>query len=106
MRKRPDPIYLSAEWKQVRKFVLARDDHRCVVCGRDVSAAGAARVDHIRRVTDGGAPFDPANLRTLCVTHDAQAHREKGTGSQHREERFGGCDLSGRPLDPRHPWNS
>jgi 5-methylcytosine-specific restriction enzyme A len=106
MRKRPDPIYLSAQWQRLRKLILRRDDYRCVVCGVDVSAPGAARVDHIRRVTEGGAPFDPGNLRTLCVTHDAQAHREKGTGSRERDERFGGCDASGLPLDPRHPWNS
>jgi 5-methylcytosine-specific restriction endonuclease McrA len=105
MSKRVDPIYHSPQWPRVRKYVLRRDGYRCVICGADVSASGAARVDHIRRVTDGGAPFDPDNLRTLCVTHDQQSHREKGTGSKIREERFGGCDVTGMPLDPRHRWN-
>jgi 5-methylcytosine-specific restriction endonuclease McrA len=103
--KRTDPFYLSPEWKRVRILVLKRDNYCCIICGADVSLPGAARVDHIRRVKDGGAPLDPANLRTLCITHDNQAHREKGSSSPRRQERFGGCDGAGIPLDRDHPWN-
>jgi 5-methylcytosine-specific restriction endonuclease McrA len=87
-------------------MALQRDGYRCIICGADVSGPGAARVDHIRRVSDGGAFFDLANVRTLCISHDAQSHREKGSGAPSREERFAitGCDVSGMPLDPAHPW--
>jgi 5-methylcytosine-specific restriction endonuclease McrA len=86
--------------------VLERDRYRCVVCGVDVSASGAARIDHKKRVSDGGAFWDPDNLRSLCSLHDNQSHSEKGNRSLEREERFTivGCDASGMPLDPSHPW--
>ena len=98
--KRAAKIYSSPEWRRLREFVLERDGHRCTVCGIPVRGKGEARVDHARRISDGGAPFDPINLRTFCVLHDNQSHREKGTGALLREERFEltGCDLSGVPF--------
>jgi 5-methylcytosine-specific restriction protein A len=107
MGKEADPFYRSHEWRCVRQMVLRRDGYRCVVCGIDVSNRGEARVDHIERVRDGGAVLDPANLRTLCVLHDNQGHREKGSRASRREERFiiTGCDPSGMPLDSGHFWN-
>jgi 5-methylcytosine-specific restriction enzyme A len=107
MRKLTDPFYLSPQWRALRLAVLRRDGYCCVICGINVSGKGEARVDHIRRVKDGGAPLNPANLRTLCVLHEQQSHREKGTGSAQRDERFviTGCNPSGKPLDPSHPWN-
>jgi len=102
-----ESFYFSPEWRALRAAVLRRDGYRCVVCGADVSGRGRARVDHIRRVKDGGALLDPSNCRTLCPTHDAQGHREKGTGTRRRDERFAitGCTPSGKPLNPAHPWN-
>jgi 5-methylcytosine-specific restriction endonuclease McrA len=107
MPKRTDPLYQSLEWQRVRAFVVRRDHFRCVVCGVNVAGRGQARVDHIIRVKDGGALFDPVNLRTLCTRCDAGSHREKGTGAPVRQERFEitVCDPAGVPLDPKHPWN-
>ena len=104
--KRVDPIYKDPRWRATRQAVLKRDGYRCVVCHCDVSGKGKARVDHIKRVKDGGAPFDPANCRTLCADHDNQSHREKGRGGGARDERFviRGCDADGFPVDPNHPW--
>jgi 5-methylcytosine-specific restriction protein A len=105
-RKMGDPTYRSPQWRRIRELVLQRDNYRCVICGVDISTPGAARVDHIRRVRDGGAFFDPANLRSLCVMHDNQGHAEKGSRSPTRQERFTlpGCDVAGLPVDPAHPW--
>ena len=99
--KRAARIYSSREWRLVRQIVLERDGYRCTVCGILVSGRGEARVDHIRRVSDGGTLFDPNNLRTLCALHDNEAHREKGSGSAVRQERFEliGCDVSGIPFN-------
>lgn len=104
VRKVADPFYTSMAWRKVRAAVLRRDDYRCVICRYDVSASGAARVDHIIRRSDGGADLDMDNLRTLCTVHDRQSHREKTSSSTSRIERFGGCDANGLPLDPRHHW--
>ena len=99
--KRADSFYLSAAWRELRAFVLSRDRYRCVICKCDVSAVGAARVDHIkRRSTHPELELDPDNCRTLCVLHDQQSHREKRTGSLTRDQRFSGCDADGWPIDP------
>lgn len=115
--KRVDPFYLTPQWRTLRAFVLKRDGHRCVVCGADVSAKGAARVDHIKpRSTHPELALEPSNLRTLCVSKamggngcDSQGHREKrGQAGGARDERFviRGIDAAGMPLDPKHPWHS
>jgi 5-methylcytosine-specific restriction endonuclease McrA len=36
--------------------------------------AEAKTVDHIVRLTDGGTPFDPENLRSLCIDCHKQRH--------------------------------
>jgi 5-methylcytosine-specific restriction endonuclease McrA len=87
-------------------MALRRDGYRCVICRSDVSGVGAARVDHIKPVsTHPHLALDLDNLRTLCVLHDQQSHREKRSGSPTRQQRFSGCDVSGMPLDPSHSWS-
>ena len=104
MKRWTDPFYLTKEWRALRHFVLRRDGYCCTICRINVLGAGQARVDHVRAIKDGGAPLDPANLRTLCARCDAQAHREKGHGGP-RDARFGGSDSRGWPIDPSHPWH-
>jgi 5-methylcytosine-specific restriction endonuclease McrA len=106
--KRAANLYVSAEWRRFRAMILARDGYRCVICGINVAGPGQARVDHIKRVNDGGAVFDPANVRTLCVLHEQQSHREKGTGAPYRQERFQlvGCDVSGMPFNRKITQNA
>ena len=105
--KRPDPLYLSPQWRALRKRILARDGYCCRVCQAYVGATGAARIDHIERITDNPArALDPSNLRTLCIRCDAQGHRERGSSpSKDRIERFNfGYDHLGNPRDPNHHW--
>ena len=47
-------------WRDVRKFVVARDK-ACLVCGSTANLT----VDHVRPLSEGGSDA-PANLRTLC----------------------------------------
>jgi 5-methylcytosine-specific restriction endonuclease McrA len=60
-------VYDSPAWPAVRRDVLARDGHVCQVRlpGCKVRANS---VDHIVRPEDGGAPYDPANLRAACTS--------------------------------------
>jgi 5-methylcytosine-specific restriction endonuclease McrA len=101
-----NPFYQTPEWRALRLACLKRDGYRCVVCHTSVVGKGQARVDHIKRISDGGAPLELSNVRTLCVLHDNQSHREKAGGGGQRVERFviKGCDAQGWPLDPNHPW--
>lgn len=104
--KATDKFYLSREWRVVRLIVLRRDGYRCVICRRDVSASGEARVDHVKpRATHPELSLVVENLRTLCTTCDSNSHREKRNGSAVRDSRFTGCDIAGRPFDPDHVWN-
>jgi 5-methylcytosine-specific restriction endonuclease McrA len=96
-------FYLTKAWRRVRLLALQRDDYSCVVCGANVRAPGAARVDHIRPLASNpelGLVLN--NLRTLCVTHDNQA-RERGRSV--RVEKFGGCDANGVPINAAHHWH-
>lgn len=50
----------SSAWREVRRFVLARDK-ACLLCG----ATQRLTVDHVRPLSMGGSDA-PRNLRTLC----------------------------------------
>jgi 5-methylcytosine-specific restriction protein A len=97
-----DPYYRTTQWQTLRRFVLSRDLHTCVVpgCGRP-----ATIVDHKVAWRDGGSDH-PSNLRSLCRDHDGQVkelpnRKRRGNGELHAF----GCDAAGNPLDPDHPWN-
>lgn len=52
----------GSRWQNLARRIRKRDGYRCRKCGR----AGRLEVDHIVRVVDGGAIWDPDNLQTLC----------------------------------------
>jgi 5-methylcytosine-specific restriction endonuclease McrA len=78
-------VYDSPVWRAVRKEVLARDGHVCQIRlpGCKVRANS---VDHIVRPEDGGARYDPANLRAACIScnsakrNSSLAARARGNG--------------------------
>lgn len=86
------PFYRSAEWRRLRAECLRRQPV-CVTpgCGKPATVA-----DHIVPRSKGGAD-SLANLRGLCEQH----HNQRRRGG---EPRAIGCDASGWPLDPGHPW--
>lgn len=59
----------GARWEAMREAVFRRDNWRCVACGR----LGPLECDHVRPLALGGAPWDPANLQSLC--HDCHAEK-------------------------------
>ena len=68
---------MKAIGKNRRAQLCARDGHRCQYCGADVSAVGAATLDHIIPVSLGGS-HENANLRTSC----GSCNRQKGDRSE------------------------
>lgn len=57
----------------------------------------ATEVDHVQPLFKGGTDH-PSNLQSLCnPCHEAKTAEDMGY-------RATGCDLSGMPIDPSHPW--
>jgi hypothetical protein len=60
-----DKVYKTAAWRKIRAYVLDRDGHVCQI--RLKGCLGQANtVDHIVPVSQGGALYDEANLRSSC----------------------------------------
>lgn len=68
---------VSADWVNIRKAVLRRDNYKCVECGTPCRSA-EADVHHLLPRSAGG-PDEPSNLVTLCDGCHA-AHHPKLAG--------------------------
>jgi 5-methylcytosine-specific restriction endonuclease McrA len=68
-------VYREQRWKRTRDKVLARDGHRCIVCG----VTELLEVHHSIPLSEGGPIHDLSNLETLCPTchHRAEARRRE-----------------------------
>jgi len=55
----------DARWQRLRLAFLSAHP-LCAHCMRDGVLRQATEVDHIRRISDGGARLDQANLQALC----------------------------------------
>ena len=63
----------GGRWARLRRAVFARDGYRCRACGRP----GRLECDHIVPLHLAGAPWELANLQTLCRgCHVAKSRRE------------------------------
>ena len=62
MARKPE---YSGPWRRIRQQILTRDNHTC-----QIQLAGctthATQVDHITPTSQGGAWWDPTNLRASC----------------------------------------
>jgi len=93
--------YEYPEWRRLRRQILARDGHRCTLCGKDVSGWRQMRVDHIKPVkTHPHLALTPSNLRTLCVKCDGIRHVEK----MHPDIALKGFNERGEPNNPNNQW--
>lgn len=83
--KQVDPFYTSKAWRDFSARIRRERGLRCEACGKDCRGAPyGLRVDHTIARKDGGADFDPANVRCLCASCDnakrAVERRERGRG--------------------------
>lgn len=91
-RESPTARGYGREWRKFRLLYLA-DNPLCVLCKELNRITPATVIDHIKPMSQGGAKFDPDNLRAVCKTcHDSacQSFNRKGV--------MKGCDEQGNPL--------
>ncbi len=96
-------------WRTLRERILKRDGYvcRCRTCTASGRVLLATEVDHIvskaewrRRHGSLDGVDDPSNLQAI----NDECHKVKTmveNGAQPRS----GCDVTGWPTDPMHPWN-
>lgn len=70
-----------AGYQKLRKAVLDRDDHRCVICLRGTDDGVKVEVDHKVRWKDGGED-SMENMETLCVDHHKMKTKEEASKPQ------------------------
>jgi DEAD/DEAH box helicase domain-containing protein len=64
-----DPNDYGKNWDEIRLQIMARDNQRCSLCGRQENAALRLHVHHkkpFRTFSNPAAANDPSNLITLC----------------------------------------
>lgn len=91
--------YNTPRWQTLRAQTL-RQEPLCRLCQANGSLTAANTVDHITPISQGGEPFDRANLQPLCAScHSRHKQRQDMGGT------LPGCTSEGLPTDPLHPWN-
>ncbi|MDP2333849.1 MAG: HNH endonuclease [Reyranella sp.] len=86
--------YGKKAWRDLRAAVLRRDP----ICATRGCGRPSSHADHVVPRSRGGADT-LANLRGLC----GPCHNRR-SASGNAPLRAIGCDASGRPRDPGHPW--
>ena len=82
----------TAAWQRLRASVLA--EQPLCACG---CMGIATDVDHIN-----GDPSDNSRENLQGLTHECHSRK---TARDHGRRVNGGCDATGQPSDPAHPWN-
>jgi 5-methylcytosine-specific restriction endonuclease McrA len=76
-----DPFYRSREWQALARVIKAQRGYRCEepTCRADMSGNPRGLIaDHVVERKDGGADFDPLNIRLLCIA----CHNRKTAGAR------------------------
>jgi len=93
-------LYSSGRWKNARKKFMARYP-TCVDCGRP-----GRQVDH--KIPHRGNLtlfWDVRNWETRCWScHSRKTTQQDGGFGNPIKEVLSGCDASGEPNTPGHPW--
>ena len=59
-------LHGGRQWRTLRLRILARDGYRCQIQAKGCTTV-ADQVDHIVELVNGGAKYDPSNLRASCA---------------------------------------
>jgi hypothetical protein len=96
-------LYDLRAWRnRVRIQALHDGGYQCVRCGVSLfNDLPNAIIHHRKYVSRAPALFlEPLNLVVLCRSCHSIIHKQESKN----ENQFG-CDVSGQPLSPTHPWN-
>ncbi|WP_424538834.1 HNH endonuclease signature motif containing protein [Sphingopyxis granuli] len=98
--------YNTARWKRLRAAHLALEP-ACRGCRNSGRLTRANTVDHIVAISEGGPAYPGHDgLASYCpACHSAKTARGAEAGAVRSTKPRRGCDASGRPLDPTHPWS-
>ncbi len=98
--------YNTARWRDLRRAHLRRYPI-CEGCEPRGFLTSATVVDHRTPISAGGSPFPGHDgLASLCPScHGAKTARGVEAGYIRSTRPRKGCDASGNPLDPAHPWS-
>ena len=95
--------YNTPQWLRLRKVKLQQQP-LCEVCMRRGRLVPANTVDHIVSIKAGGHPFPTLDeLMSMCTS----CHNSKSRNTDQPSGKgvaFKGCDTSGLPIDPHHPF--
>ena len=72
----------SGPWQRIRKTILQRDLHTCQIQSPNCTQH-ATQVDHIVPVHQGGAWYDPTNLRAACANCNNQRNQPNNRWQNH-----------------------
>jgi 5-methylcytosine-specific restriction protein A len=73
-------FYSSYRWQLIRKHHRSEEPF-CRECKAQGVIQVAECVDHIVPIREGGSPYDPANLQSLCQPcHNKKRRMEKPAG--------------------------
>lgn len=64
--------YEILNWAGIRELVLARDNHKCQVCGDPATV-----VHHETPISKGGAEYDQDNCISLCDDCHKNKHKKR-----------------------------
>lgn len=92
-------LYKTARWRK-RRLAQLQAEPLCRYCQQQGKTTAATVADHATPHRGDEALFWGGELQSLCAEHHS--------ATKQREEHRGhaiGCDPSGYPLDPEHPWH-
>jgi 5-methylcytosine-specific restriction protein A len=92
----------SAAWRKLRALVLT-EQPLCRDCESRGYIEPATEVDHHDNDASNNDRDNLVGLCKPCHSYKTQRHEHYKRTGQHLPLK--GCDTSGMPLDPAHPWN-
>lgn len=94
-------LYNTRAWRLRRQTQLDAEPW-CCECAKRGKRVVATVADHITPHKGNERLFFEGDLASLCAHH----HNSKKQSEERKTELGVGCDMSGWPNNPAHPWNT